>query len=83
MDWKERWKPSERHMSHLGEDYLSTPEARVRFVSDGYGGVSYVITTARKKCPRLTLRNSGIISFLLCLGLLLAWIFGLFDTKKE
>ena len=95
MDWKERWQPSERYMSHLREDYLSTPEARVRFISDGYGGVSYMVTTTApdrlnntlkncwKNCQRLTLRNCGIIFFLLCLVPLLAWIFGLFATKKE
>ena len=87
VDWKERWQPSERHMSHLMEDYLSTPEARVLFIADGYGGVSYEVTTTAadwlnttlknfwKKCPRLTLRNCGIIFFLLCLMLLLFWIF--------
>ena len=91
VDRKEGWQPSERHMSHLGVDYLSTPEARVRFISDGYGGVRYDVTRTAaapdlKTCsPRLTRRNCGIIFFvlILCLMLVLFWAFGLFNNNKE
>ena len=78
-------------MSYLREDYLSTPDARVRFISDGYGGVRDVVTRTAaapdwKKCPqRPTRRIGGIILFVLLLGLmlLLSWYFDLFDTNKE
>ena len=91
VDWKEGWQPSERLMSHLGKDYLSTPDARVRFISDGYGGVRDVVTRTAaapdwKKYPqRPTRRISRMIPYVLlpCLVLLLFWIFGLFDTNKE
>ena len=46
MQWKDRWRPSEKMESDLMEDWKSTPVAKVQFISTANGGVRIVVVKA-------------------------------------
>ena len=54
---KDRWQPSERQETYLREDHRLTPEATVRFISTGYGGVSFEVTMVPKPDCGTRLKN--------------------------
>jgi len=47
LEQKDRWQPSDRQEANLIQDYESAPEAVVRFISNGNGGVLYDVTVKR------------------------------------
>ena len=88
---KDRWQPSERPVTHLREDYRSTPNAQVRLTSTGYGGVSYDVMVLKADCRAplkhclcsccIRLKNyfaACFLGLLHCFGLLWGWIVSLF-----
>ena len=77
---KARWRPSQKIESDLMGDWGSIPLAKVKFTSDGYGGVGYDVGKATPGyCTRL--KNcllACILGLVHCFGVLWGWILGLF-----